>query len=270
MEDTGTNFKEYSCINCGAIICVDEHKCPYCGGFNYPGAEKKYFRDLNHIKDNLEQLEDIPKESYKREASAQIRRIIKTLIITSIIIVLIYGTIRLLLKWEDSRYSFDKASASAKDQLLWDKENFPILDEWYEKGEYDKLVEYSYNLYREEPVYTYTNWKHQRFLWFYEDYSSAMEAREKIENKEDISLYDITRAIYGGLNICYNLENADLDKDEIERLEPFKPAMEALLFDTLKFTEEEASQLYNDNKGYSYIDYEKIEEYAAVVLKRLD
>lgn len=268
MEETSTVLQENPCKNCGAIISVENHKCPYCGGFNYVGAKKKYYRDLGHIKDNLEELEKIPKESYKKEASAQIRRIIKTLIISALIIVVIYGAISLSVKWEESRYSFN--NAHTKEQLLWDKENFPILDEWYENGEYDKLLEYSYKLYGEEPIYTFTNWKHQRFIWFYGDYCSAMEAMEKIENKEKYSLYDITKAIYGGLNICYNLENADLDKDEIERLEHFKADMVTLLFDTLKFTEEEALQLYEDNIAYSYIDYEKIEEYANLVIKRLD
>lgn len=268
MGETSTELQEHPCKNCGAIISIEDHKCPYCGGFNYVGAKKKYFKDLGSIKDNLEDLENIPRESYKKEASAQIRRIVKTLIISGLILAVIYGGISLYLKWEDNRYSFNKANT--KDQLLWDRENFPMLDEWYENGEYDKLVEYSFKLYVEETVYTYTNWKHQRFLWFYEDYCSAMKARERMVNNENYSLYDITSAIYGGLNICYNLEKADLDKDEIERLEPYKADMEALLFDTLKFTKEEALQLYDDSIGYSYIDYEKIEEYASHVIKRLD
>lgn len=268
MGDSGTELKEHSCKNCGAIISVEDHRCPYCGGINYVGAKKKYFRDLFKIKDNLEQLEKIPVESYKKEASAQIKRIIKTLIVSTLIIVVLYGGVSLILKWKDSRYSFKRADP--KEQLLWDQENFPMLDQWYENGEYDKLVEYNIKLYEEGAEFTFTNWKHQRFLRFYEYYSYALEVMERIENKESYSLYDITTAIYGGLNICYNIENADLDKDEIEKLEVYKPIMKTLLIDTLKFTEDETLQLYKDTYEYGFMDYEKIEKYASKVIKRMD
>lgn len=269
MADSDIEKKQYICKNCGAIISVNDHKCPYCDGFNYVGAKKKYFRDLNHIKDNLEELEEIPNDSYKKETSFQIRRIVKTLLICVLITALIYAAISLFTKWEDSKYSLNQADP--KDQLLWDRKNFPILDEWYELGEYDKLMEFNYGLYSEDIVYTLTNWEHEDFIRFYEDYLLAKKAMDRIENKEKYSLYDITTAIYGGLNICYNLDNAELDEDEIARLEVYKPAMKTLLFDILEFTEEEALQLYNDTSEYSFLNYEKIKDYAGdVIIKRLD
>lgn len=46
--------------------------------------------------------------------------------------------------------------------------------------------------------------------------------------------------------------------------------MKTLLFDLLKFTEEEALQLYKDTLEYGVINYTKIEKYASEVKKRLD
>ncbi|WP_341876634.1 hypothetical protein [Defluviitalea saccharophila] len=268
MAEPDIALKQRKCQNCGATISVIEPKCPYCGGFNYEGAKRKYFRDLYRIRDKLKQLEEIPTESYKAEVSVQIKRIIKILLICAVSIAVIYGIVALFFKLIDITDGFNQADP--KEQLLWDRENFPMLDEWYEAGEYDKLLEFSYELYSADKVYTYVNWQHEDFIWFYAYYRDAKDAMEKIQQKEKYSSYDITTAIYGGLNICYNLENAGLDEDEIKRLEEYKPTMETLLFDLLKFTEKEALQLYEDALEYGFLNFEKIEKYASNVIKRLD
>ena len=41
------------CPNCGAEIENDVTKCPYCGYINVEGAEKKYFDELDDIKEDL-------------------------------------------------------------------------------------------------------------------------------------------------------------------------------------------------------------------------
>lgn len=268
MADSDKEPKQQNCRNCGAIISVDVHKCPYCGGFSYEGAKKKYFKDLNNIKDNLVQLEEVPVESYKKEASIQIKKIIKTAIICLVIVAIFYGARILSSKLEDWKYSFNLADA--KDQLLWEHENLPILDEWYEAGEYDKLVDFCNDLYSKDIIYSINNWKHDDFIWIYEGVDYAKMVMKRIEQNEKCSLYDITSAIDSGLTICYHLGKKDLDEDEIARLELYKPDMNTLLFDMLKFSEEEALQLYEDASVYSFLDHDIIKKYAADVIKRLD
>ena len=152
MADSDIEWKEDRCKNCGAIISIKDHKCPYCEGFNYEGAKIKYFKDLHHFKDDLKELEEIPTESYKKEVSVQIRKIIKILLICAFIIVVLYGIISLVLRLKDRTDRINLAEPM--EQLLWDRENFPKLDEWYEAGEYDKLIEFSYELYSADKVYT--------------------------------------------------------------------------------------------------------------------
>jgi len=269
VTDSDVELKQYICQNCGAGITVEDAKCPYCEGFNYEGAERKYFKDLNQIKEDLkQQLEEIPTESYRKEVSVQISKILKTLLICIIIAIVLYGIISLLfsLKERINRSNL----AEPMEQLIWDRENFPKLDEWYEAGEYDKLIEFRNELYSADKVYTYNHWQHEDFLWFYEDYRKAMDVMEKIERGKKYSLLDVTNAIYGGIHIVYNLENAGLDEDEIARLEEFKTTMKTLLFDPLKFTEEEALKLYEDTLEYGFLNYKEIENYASDVMKRLD
>lgn len=268
MAVSDVELKQHICENCGASISITDAKCPYCEGFNYEGAKRKYFKDLNQIKEDLKQIEEIPTESYKKEVSVQIRKIIKTSLICTIIIIVLYGIISLFISLKNRTNRINMAEPM--EQLLWDRENFPKLDEWYEAGEYDKLIEFRYELYSADKVYTYINWQHEDFIWIYEEYRDAKDVMEKIKQNEKYSLYDITAAIYGGLNICYHIENAGLDEDELARLEKFKPTMKTLLFDLLKFTEEEALQLYKDTLEYGVINYTKIEKYASEVKKRLD
>lgn len=268
MTGSDVKLKQHKCENCGANISVNVHECPYCGGINYVGAKKKYFRELANIKDNLKQLEKIPMASYKKEASVQIKRIVKTILICAFFIAFLSGGIFLFSRWEESTYSYN--SADAKEQLLWDQENFPLLDEWYEAGEYDKLLELRYELYSKDKVYTYYNWKHEDFINVYEDYSYAIKILEEIDQKENYSEFEILTLIYSGLTICYNLEGEGLSEDEIGKIEVYKPLMETVLFDTLEFTEEEALQLYKDAAKNGFIYYDKIEEYSKIVIKRLN
>jgi len=257
------------CKNCGATISSKVHKCPYCGGINYIGARKKYFKDLNKIKDNLEDLDDIPVEKFKKETSTQVKRIIKIIIISSIIIGLIYGVTTLISRWKDKQYD-DFNMAQPKDQLMWERNNFPKLNEWYEAGKYDKLIKYRDDLYFEDPIYTFNNWEHVDFLYVYENYINAMEAKEIIDGKDELLASYVASAIYAGLDICYNLKNKGLDNDEIERLEVYKADMEALLFDTLRFTEEEALKLYEEASDGGFLNFIKINDFATKYIKLLD
>ena len=48
------------CQNWGADIEELVPRCPYCGAMNEPGAEHKYMQDLYKLKDDLEDLGDMP------------------------------------------------------------------------------------------------------------------------------------------------------------------------------------------------------------------
>ena len=64
-------MSEVVCSNCGATFDKKEAKCPFCGYISYPGAEEKFMKDLEGIKDNLSDLSSIPNQEYKKEMSKQ-------------------------------------------------------------------------------------------------------------------------------------------------------------------------------------------------------
>ena len=55
------------CQNCGADIEELVPRCPYCGAMNEPGAEHKYMQDLYKLKDDLEDLGEMPQEEISDE-----------------------------------------------------------------------------------------------------------------------------------------------------------------------------------------------------------
>ena len=66
------------CPNCGAEIENDVTKCPYCGYINIEGAEKKYFDELDDIKEDLAEVEKAPVKALRTGLSKGVRVILIT------------------------------------------------------------------------------------------------------------------------------------------------------------------------------------------------
>lgn len=77
-----------TCPNCGAQIDNDTVKCPHCGFINIEGSEKKYFNELNEIKDKLEEVEKEPVKALKKGLSKGAKVVITTVIVIVTIVVL--------------------------------------------------------------------------------------------------------------------------------------------------------------------------------------
>ncbi len=260
--------KEYLiCHNCGAEIEALDAKCPHCEAMNYVGAEAKYIRDLNKIKDNLEKLDEIPGRVYKSEMTSQIKRIIIIAAVAGAVFVLVFLGIRIYQKQENSKQ--EDYFADPKEQILWDRDNFPRLNQWYEEEEYDELLEYLMTLLESERPFSYINWAHQDFLFIYSEYKEVMDFIQRIDNQEEWSEYHVASSLYGALKICFNLEKEGLDKEETERAKTFQESAELLLYDKFRLTEEQALKIYEDVSGNGFMDYIKTEQYAADIMKEL-
>lgn len=76
------------CPNCGAEIDINLTKCPHCGYMNLEGAKKKYYEELEQIKDNLEKVEQEPARALKKGLSRGAKVIWITLGILAAVIIL--------------------------------------------------------------------------------------------------------------------------------------------------------------------------------------
>ena len=266
MGKDETKQKHRICNNCGAQISYKDAKCPYCGAMNYVGAELKYFKDLNKIKNNLKDLEQVPTQIYKEEMTAQLKKILKIFVAGLSILILIVVGIKLYDKWKER--SDNAYFADTKEQLLWDKENFPMLNQWYEEEEYEKLLDYLETLFNMKSKFSYINWPHSDFLWIYTDYQSAKMIMEKKEDVEEYSKYERIDSLAGALRITFNLEHEGLDDEELERAKAFIPDMEKILYERFKFTKEEVLQLYEEVTVEGYVYFDKVEKYVVNTMKQ--
>lgn len=153
--------KKIICRSCGAEVEECLPKCPFCDTFILQGAEQEYMDKLHQVREDMEDLKQIPEETVKQELKSQGRRIRRILIIAGIAAALLAG----LFVWEDHRYDRDN-----KADYIWGQQNFPAMNELYENGKYEELEQLYYEaLMDDKPVW---NWE------YYEEFSEWLEEQE--------------------------------------------------------------------------------------------
>ena len=69
----------HECAQCGAIIPPGEAKCPYCGSYYEPEAEREYMRNLDQMRSDLDKVGNIGEETSRTEARRIRKRVIRIL-----------------------------------------------------------------------------------------------------------------------------------------------------------------------------------------------
>ena len=62
-----TEVKKIICSSCGAEFEDTLPKCPYCGSLNYKGAEAEYLGKLESMRQDMQQLEQVPEKELKKK-----------------------------------------------------------------------------------------------------------------------------------------------------------------------------------------------------------
>lgn len=249
------------CGNCGAKMDQNSPKCPYCGIINEAGAEKEYIKNLYNIKENLEELESVPEETYRRETVKVWKRVLVILSVVLLLFLLGIGAF----KWLEKQFSY-KPEVSVKEQMLWEKENFPQFDIWYEEGNYKAIAE---EMWKEEnEYYSFWEWEHYEFISIYDTYTYSMERREYITDPNTANKNAAKFLLADVMRFLFFLRQDDYTAEEWELIQGWRPDMEEILYEDMKFTEEEAQELYLKINDQGYIDYDKCDKYAAKIWKR--
>ena len=153
------------CRECGAPIEELAERCPYCGAINELGAEHKYMQDMYDLKDDLKEVGNIPSEEIKAEVKSNVHFTGKAVAVL-LALVLILAAVFLFLRYSgDIIYSVynkmtDTRMADTREQMQWERENFPKLDAWYEEGDYDSILAFCNEIdaATDGISYSYTNW----------------------------------------------------------------------------------------------------------------
>lgn len=239
--------KKVICPNCGAAIFENEASCPFCGYINLPGAEEKFMRDIKKTERDLSHIPDLQKAEYKKTISKSSKIIFITVGITVLIAVLILG---IYLLFDKVVFAYDERDAKA--QMLWNKENYPILDEMYANGDYEGIIEFENELYeknaKEKTDYQIYDWQHSDFIRGYRDYTMVESYIELLDMGEELSRYGKEDLVYYCMWFYYRQYDQEktymtFTDEEIEILDGYREITNGYLFGRMGFTQEEADEL---------------------------
>ena len=137
------------CPNCGAEIENDVTKCPYCGYINVEGAEKKYFDELDDIKEDLVEVEKAPVKALRSGLSKGVCVILIT--VGVLLALAIFYIVMLFIETRDKPKLFlsaeDETHAAAYKVIAGEQ-----LEAAYEERDIAKLAEIYDTAYSKERV----------------------------------------------------------------------------------------------------------------------
>ena len=174
------------CRECGAQIEELAARCPYCGAINELGAEHKYMHDMHRLKGNLENLGNIPQKEIEEEIKSHFNW---KSVLTILILILILSGVFLFHRFSGhvTELLYNKMTntrtADKYEQMLWEQENFPKLDAWYEMEDYDSILMFCRKTEEAETgiYYSSMDWEHDNIVTFYEIYRECMDLQQRIE-----------------------------------------------------------------------------------------
>jgi AraC family transcriptional regulator, L-rhamnose operon regulatory protein RhaS len=159
-----TTVKKIICSSCGAEFEDTLPKCPYCGSLNYKGAEAEYLGKLESMRQDMQQLEQVPEKELKKKLKKKQKFVIKLLILLAALAAIL-AVIVFRVRYIEPR--------DARADYLWEKENFPILDRLYQEKDLEALMDFYEQAVEENR--TIDRWEHSGiFRWL----MSCRDARE--------------------------------------------------------------------------------------------
>lgn len=257
------------CSNCGAKFQESASECPYCGHIYMPGAEKEYIENLHEIREDMSEIEDLSEEIYRNE----VRKNVKKTSVIIIVIVVFFLLLILGLAGISRLLSYDESEEEIKARMLWERENYPILDAWYEEGEYQTIVDFMEKTY-EETDYSFYDWDHWQFIMQFENYQSCMDIGDRIAEGEELSEYDAGELLYCGMSIIdYDKESAYYLKEwyqesDLVILEQWKADVEKIFLNGLGYSAEELTELREKLYEDGYLSYDACSKYGKEFRKR--
>jgi len=250
------------CGNCGAKFHIDSPKCPYCNAINETGAEKQYMHKLDELKEDLSELPEEVEDIYKKEWKKTTKKVLLIFGIIAVIFLLVAGILYSIHHWMENRYQPD-----IKAQLMWEREYYPKFDAWYAEGNYDAIVEVMETEY-DNPGYSMWNWEHYKFLTEYQAHELVMSRVGTMTDKEKANKNTAQYMVGEVMRFLYFLREEDFSKEEWEMVQSWRQDYEKILYEDMKFTKEEAEELYNEINNGGYISYSACDKYTAKIWKR--
>ena len=224
----------------------------YCGSLNYKGAEAEYLGKLESMRQDMQQLEQVPEKELKKKLKKKQKFVIKLLILLAALAAIL-AVIVFRVRYIEPR--------DARADYLWEKENFPILDRLYQEKDLEALMDFYEQAVEENR--TIDRWEHSGiFRWL----MSCRDAREYLALEQSgETLNEYQQALL--LDDYWMMRGLDyseviLTEKDREYIRPYVEATLNSLADRYTFTAEEEKKFEDSlRNNYGYPRYEDCEEY---------
>lgn len=247
-----TIVKKIVCSSCGGQFEDTLPKCPYCGSLNYKGAEAEYLGKLEGMRQDMQQLEQVPEQALKVKIRKKQKLVVKIWIILAVLAA-VFAAVFFAVRYTKPR--------DARADYQWEKENFPILDQLYQQQDFDGLTDFYVQAVEEGK--TIDRWEHSGIFSRLLSCQSAKNYLEMEQNGETLLEYQEVELLYDywilrGLD--YN--GSVLSEEDKEYIRPYVEATLNGMADRYTFTAEEEKKFIDRlQNNYGYPGYELCEEY---------
>ncbi len=252
------------CPHCGAEYEEGLLHCPYCKSVDDYQDESEYLEDLDELRDKLE---DIPEETLRQNDRMQKKQAVRDLRKIFVIVAVFFAAIGGIVLFEtvmsgNTQGQVDKRN---REKYLWIQENYPILDEMYEKEDYEGLLE----KFMESGNAGIYDWEHYDLLTALEkisviregDLQLVDEAVQKYGEDSDEALRERAALFSDELQLRYLSLHAKQTEDR-ERIASLSEEYLKDLTERFSLTEEELAEL--DRllvKNYGYMTNKECRDY---------
>lgn len=257
------------CRNCGAKFDDTEPKCPYCGTTNLVGAESQYMDNLEKLRKNTEDLEELPSETYEKQVKKHSLFALKIVLIVVGICAGLFLAIQLISKTH--QIITDRTLLNSKQEAReFEEKYFPILDKLYEEGDDDAVYNYLVSLYEEKGSDALFRWEHEIYYYYY-GYHQYIQLLLKEAQTEEISESDWAYGFYCALQLSSEsiLEN-DLEPmppEDKEKLILLQKDASAFLEDHMRVSPQKQKQVYEECCEDGFLSLEQCEKYYSKLTK---
>lgn len=174
-------------------------------------------------------------------------------------------------------FIYGDSEYDVKAEMLWERENYPLLDEMYAAGDYAGIVEFENNLYlindKEGTNHSISSWEHAEFISIYTRMEEMKGYVELLDAGEKLSKYQAQGLVYSSMWFHYRMYQdtyITLTSEELEIVEGYREYSEEVFYSRLKFTDEEADQLYEEALDYGVLSARICYDYADQILDRIE
>lgn len=238
------------CAYCAAEYDDMLPQCPYCGSTNYKGAEAEYLNQLETVRENMENLDQIHEKEVRKAIHKQGRFLIIVFVILGVIGALVVG----LVLWQQEGYTRRRRA-----DFLWKEQNFPIMNELYEKGAYAEVTElYVESRDADYPVYA---WEHSDFCEIYENIVYIEATLQKEAEGYVLDEVDCAGLLFDEWQVI-GIPMNDLDEQELALLEEYGEKVRVDFETRWNMSEEDYRDFYQEleeNRGW--VSYTGCKEY---------